>query len=70
VDSQAVDSVSSLLKDTRSLGIRQAVRLLRSVGGWKGVKELRRSRQKVRADERILGGSEFVERGLRESEEV
>ncbi len=43
--------------------------LLRSVGGWKGVKELRDSGEGVRADERILGGSEFVERTLRESEE-
>lgn len=43
--------------------------LLRSVGGWKGLKELRDSGERVRADERILGRSEFVERVLRESEE-
>ena len=43
--------------------------LLRSVGGWKGLKELRDSGERVRADERILGGSEFVERVLRESDE-
>jgi putative transposase len=43
--------------------------LLRSVGGWKGLKELRHLGERVRADERILGGSEFVERVLRESEE-
>ena len=43
--------------------------LLRSVGGWKGLKELRDSGERVRADERILGGSEFVERVLRESKE-
>jgi len=43
--------------------------LLRTVGGWKGLKELRDSGEKVRSDERILGGSEFVERVLRESEE-
>jgi len=43
--------------------------LLRSVGGWKGLKELRDSGERVRADERILGGTEFVERVLRESEE-
>jgi len=43
--------------------------LLRSVGGWKGLKELRGSGERVRADERILGRSEFVERVLRESEE-
>lgn len=43
--------------------------LLRSVGGWKGLKELRGSGQRVKADERILGGSEFVERVLREAGE-
>jgi putative transposase len=43
--------------------------LLRSVGGWKGLKELRDSGEWVRGDERILGGSEFVERVLRESDE-
>lgn len=43
--------------------------LLRTVGGWKGLKELRDSGEKVRADERILGGSDFVERVLRESAE-
>jgi putative transposase len=43
--------------------------LLRSVGGWKGLKERRGSGEKIRADERILGGSQFVERVLKESEE-
>jgi putative transposase len=43
--------------------------LLRSVGGWKGLKEMRDSGERVRGDERILGGSEFVDRVLRESEE-
>ena len=43
--------------------------LLRSVGDWKGLKELRDSGKMVRADERILGGSEFAERVLRESDE-
>lgn len=35
--------------------------LLRSVGGWKGLKELRGVGEKVRGDERILGGSKFLE---------
>lgn len=43
--------------------------MLRSVGGWKELKELRDSGQRVRADERILGGTKFVERVLKESEE-
>jgi putative transposase len=43
--------------------------LLRSVGGWKGLKEARESGQRVKADERILGRSEFVEGVLREADE-
>jgi putative transposase len=43
--------------------------LLRSVGGWKELKGLRDSGERVRADERILGGSAFVVRVLRESKE-
>lgn len=43
--------------------------LLRSLGGWRGLEELHKTGERVRADERILGGSEFVERVLRESEE-
>ena len=43
--------------------------VLRTVGGWKGLKDLRDSGEKVRADERILGGSDFVDRVLRESAE-
>lgn len=43
--------------------------VLRSAGGWKGLKELRDAGEKVRSDERILGGSGFVDRVLRESAE-
>jgi putative transposase len=43
--------------------------LLRSVGGWKGLKEAVESGQRVKSDERILGRSEFVERVLREARE-
>src|SRR4030042_314908 len=35
--------------------------LLRTVGGWKGLEDLRDSGERVRGDERILGGSRFVE---------
>jgi len=44
--------------------------LLRSVGGWKSLKKLRDSGEKVRADERILGRSEFVERVLKEADDL
>lgn len=36
--------------------------LIRSVGGWEVVQELRRGREKYAGDERILGSSAFVER--------
>ena len=42
--------------------------LLRSYSGWKGVTELRRGREKYRADERVLGSSSFIEGMLREAE--
>jgi len=42
--------------------------LLRSYGGWKGVTELRRGREKYRADERVLGSSSFIEEILKEAE--
>jgi hypothetical protein len=35
--------------------------LIRSLGGWAAVAALRRGREAYRGDERILGGSEFVE---------
>jgi REP element-mobilizing transposase RayT len=35
--------------------------LVRSVGGWAAVAALRRGREAYQADERILGGTEFVE---------
>jgi putative transposase len=38
--------------------------LRRSVYGWQGVAALRRGREAWAADERVLGGSEFVERVL------
>lgn len=43
--------------------------LLRSIGGWEGLKEARQSGQRVKSDERILGKSEFVEQVLREAGE-
>ena len=39
-----------------------------SLGGWPAVKSLRRSGEKVLADERILGTDDFVERVLGEAE--
>ncbi len=44
--------------------------LVRSVGGWSQVKALRRTGERVRADERILGTGEFVERVIGEADEA
>jgi putative transposase len=43
--------------------------LLRSAGGWEGVKELREQKVYQRHDERILGNGEFVARVLASAEE-
>jgi len=42
--------------------------LLRSCGGWTGVTELRRGREKYRSDERILGSTSFIEEMVKEAE--
>jgi putative transposase len=42
--------------------------LVRSLGGWQAVQTLRRGRESFRADERVLGGSDFVERLQRDAE--
>ena len=38
--------------------------ILRTAGGWKGLADLKRNKESVMGDERILGDSEFVERSL------
>ena len=42
--------------------------LIRTLGGWSQVLSLRRSKEKVHSDERILGSGEVVERILEEAE--
>ncbi len=44
--------------------------LIRSMGGWSEVLALRRRGEKTASEERILGDSEFVERVLKEWDEV
>jgi len=44
--------------------------VVRSYGGWSAVLSLRRSLERTRGDQRILGTGDFVERVLRESEET
>ena len=43
--------------------------LIRSLGGWSQVRSLRASRSGVRADARILGSGDFVDRVIEEAEE-
>ena len=64
-----------LYREFAAAGIEQGQRpelegggLLRSFGGWKGVMELRRGREKYRADERVLGSTSFIEGILKEAE--
>lgn len=42
--------------------------LIRSLGGWSQVLSLKRAGSKIYSDERILGGSDFVENAIREAE--
>ena len=44
--------------------------LLRSFGGWTGLKELRKADIRVKGDERILGDSDFVEKVLESAQET
>jgi hypothetical protein len=43
--------------------------LIRSLGGWAGVKEMRKENIHVKSDERILGDGDFVEKVLSASRE-
>ena len=55
-----------------SLGRRPELQgggLVRSLGGWEAVRELRRGRESYTGDERILGSSDFVEEVRQEVEE-
>lgn len=59
-----------------SKGVKQGRRpdltgggLLRSVGGWKALKKLRKEGLRVKGDERMLGGGSFVENVLKQADE-
>jgi len=69
--SAAKRSYRKYLKDGLSQGHRPDLvggGLIRSAGGWSAVKGLRRAREPQRADERILGSSDFVDQIIKESE--
>ena len=44
--------------------------LVRSIGGWSALKDLRETNTRVISDERILGSSEFVESVLKNANEA
>lgn len=44
--------------------------LIRSMGGWSTVKGLRKAKEYLKGDERILGDSEFVDKVLSQADEV
>ena len=44
--------------------------LIRSAGGWSAVNALRKTKARIKGDERILGDGEFVEKVLAEAQEL
>ena len=60
------------LRDIATMSKRQSMKVvgpIRSLGGWFAVKAMRRSGNRERCDERILGSGEFVERIIKEAED-
>ncbi|MGD8983083.1 MAG: transposase [Desulfobacteraceae bacterium] len=70
-ESEAKRTYREYVKDGIEQGRREDLvggGLIRTLGGWSQVLSLRRSKEKVLSDERILGSGEFVERILEEAE--
>lgn len=68
---RARDQYQSFVAEGVALGHRPELLgggLIRSAGGWAAVSSLRRGRESYAADERILGGSDFVEAVRKEVE--
>jgi putative transposase len=73
--SESTRTARRLYQEFAAAGVEQGQRpelmgggLLRSYGGWQGVAELRRGREKYCADERVLGTTSFIENLIREAE--
>jgi REP element-mobilizing transposase RayT len=69
--SQAAERYRAFVAEGISQGRRPDLMgggLVRSLGGWQAVTELRRGREKHVSDERVLGTGAFVERILKEAE--
>ncbi len=63
------DFVRAGIRDPRGVDL-EGGGLHRSLGGWERLVELRRGRERWSFDERILGGSSFVETALAYSEQT
>lgn len=69
---EAVKKYEEFVEEAKSMPKREDLTgggLIRSAGGWKEVLNLRRSKEKWLADERILGEGDFVEKILKEAED-
>jgi len=71
-EGKAVRTYRDYMREGVSLGRRPELvggGLVRSAGGWAEVRALRRRKEPMAADPRILGGGEFVDGLLRDAEE-
>ena len=69
---EAVRAYRQFVMDGFAMGRRNDLTgggLKRSAGGWEGLRELRRSQEHWRGDERILGDGAFVDKILKAAEE-
>jgi putative transposase len=69
---RAVEKYEQYVREGVSLGKRPELvggGLIRSLGGWSQVLSLRRTGMRVASDERVLGGDEFIQRLMSETEE-
>lgn len=70
--SDAIGKYEKFVAEAKGIGRREELTgggLIRSVGGWKDMLNLKRTKEKWSADERILGDGDFVETVIKEAEE-
>jgi putative transposase len=70
---KAIQRYREFIRDGMEMGKREDLvggGLLRSAGGWEGVRALKRSGECWLGDERILGDGIFVEEVLKDADEI
>jgi putative transposase len=70
---EAIRKYREFVNEGKNMGKREDLTgggLIRSAGGWKEVVNLRRCNERWMSDERILGDGDFVERVLKEADEI